>query len=189
MKVFRIHPEYNARSDYYGQLVNAGRTLMHTPQSCVGSVLSQWPSDLIFSVEGEGAVCDVLPTPMELLFSEKAKSKLDPICGDHAEWLPVQVEPLGAMYLFHPTSVVTLGAQAVYRQRSPGDNIIEVRKYDFDSPENLPPCFLIPQPESSPAGQQGGSVSGVFVTDTLRDAFYAFRGIDFACVYTSPEMK
>lgn len=185
MRAFRIHPEYTPAGKHYAHWVDDGVALMETPQHLVGPVAARWPSELNFALALDGNDCDILFNPDGLIYSEHVKEIIDPICNQDAEWLPVQVSPRGTMYLLHPIKSVPLGAKARFRQHRPGDNIVEIHEYDFDSPETLPSCFLIPQPPTSAAGKAGYSVRGTFVTQPMYLALSEFRGIDFACIFTS----
>jgi len=89
------------------------------------------------------------------------------------------------MYIFHPIRSVRLGPAAKYKGGS-RENIAWIDKYDFEDPTNLPLCFLIPQPPETPSGKAGGSTGGIYVTDQLRNKMWAYRGIDFACVFERP---
>jgi hypothetical protein len=186
MRVYKLHPEYTPMGGCYAHWVDDGVTLMDTPQDRVGSVLDQWPTDLEFPVDSNGFDCDVFFNPCGLIFSQESRDLLSDICGDDAEWLPMSIIDYGTMYIFHPVRIVSLGSDARYRQHNPGDNIVEIYDHDFDDPDSLPSCFLIPQPSSSAAGKNGAACSGVFVTNALREAMSQYRGVDFACVFESP---
>ncbi len=188
MNVYRLHPEYTQNGEHYSHWVDDDVRLMDTPQSKVGPVLDQWPCDLVFDLIRDGKDCDVYINPNGLCFTRRAMTALSPVCGSQAEWLPIRLQDGETLYLFHPTAIVPLGERARFRSHSPGDNIVEVFDYDFDAPDDLPCCFLIPQPATSPAGKGGYAFRGEYVTDTLYAAMGRFRGVDFARVFP-PKQK
>lgn len=183
MNVYRLHPEYTQSGEHYAHWVDDGVRLMDTPQSKIGPVLEQWPSDLTFDLVRDGKECDVYMNADGLCFTQRAMESLSLVCGSHAEWLPLQLTDGETLYLFHPIASVPLGEHARFRSHTPGDNIVEVYEYDFDAPENLPCCFLIPQPTTSPAGKGGYAFTGVYVTNELHSAMGRFRGVDFTHVF------
>ena len=183
MNVYLLHPEYTQAGDHYAHWVDDGVRLMDTPQSKVGPVLDSWPTDLLFDLVLDGNECDVYMNPCGLCFTERAMTVLSPLCGSNAEWLPIQTTNGKTLYLFHPTAIVPLGKLASFRSHNPDDNIVEVYDYDFDSPDDLPTCFLIPQPATSPAGQAGYAFTGEYVADRLYAEMGRFRGVDFARVF------
>ena len=183
MYVFRLHPEYTSNGEHYAHWVDDGVVLMDTPHHKTGPVLDQWPSDLEFTLVRDGNDCDVYMNPCGLFFTERAVWELDPICGENTEWLPIRLTDGSSLFLFHPVESVPLGANSRFRSHKPGDNIIEVYDYDFDNPEQLPSCFLISQPATSPAGKGGFAFTGQYVTDQLRKAMGQFRGVEFAQVF------
>jgi hypothetical protein len=156
---------------------------MDTPQSKIGPVLDQWPTDLLFDLVRDGKDCDVYMNPCGLCFTRRAVDALSPVCNGFTEWLPIRIRDGDPLYIFHPIASVPLGPSARFRSHTPGDNIIEVYEYDFAAPEELPCCFLIPQPETSAAGKGGHAFTGEYVTDTLYAAMRRFRGVDFARVF------
>ncbi len=188
MNVYRLHPEYTQSGEYYAHWVDDGVRLMDTPQSKIGSVLDQWPMDLLFDLIRDGKDCDVYMNPCGLCFTQRAMDALSPICSGFVEWLPIRIRGGEPLYIFHPTSIVPIGPSAQFSSHAPGDNIIEIYEYDFASPETLPCCFLIPQPITSAAGKGGYAFTGEYVTDTLRAAMKQFRGIDFDPVFP-PKQK
>ena len=185
MNVYRIHAEYDFTGGHYAHWIDDGATLMETPQDRIGSVLPRWPSDLEFEVVRDGNDCDVYFNASGLIYSRAARDAISLVCLGQAQWLPLTIAGLGDWYLFHPVFSVPLGSNARFRQHNPGDNIVEIYEYDFDEPDALPTCFLIPQPESSPAGKTNASCTGIYVTDAIRDTMSTFRGLDFAKVYPS----
>lgn len=183
MNVYCLHPEYTQSGEHYAHWVDDGVELMETPQSKLGSVIDQWPNDLVFDLVRDGKDCDVYMNPSGLCFTQRAVDVLSPICTGFAEWLPFRLRNGESLYIFHPTSSVPIGPSARFRSHTPGSNIIEIFEYDFASPESLPCCFLIPQPDTSPAGKAHYAFTGVYVTDRLHAAMGRFRGIDFAQVF------
>lgn len=183
MNVYRLHPEYNHRGGHYAHWVDDDVRLMDTPQNKIGSVLDRWPGDLLFDLIRDGKDGDVYTSAVALFFTQRAVDDLGPICDGFAEWLPVTVRSGERLYIFHPTSSVPLGPLARYRSHAPGDNIIEIFEYDFASPETLPCCFLIRQPESSDAGKAGTACIGEYITDKLYSAMSKYRGVDFARIF------
>lgn len=183
MNVYRLHPEYTSAGDHYAHWVDDGIVLMETPQSKTGCVLDQWPADLEFTLVRDGNDCDVYMNADVLCFTKRVVDELDPICRGHVEWLPLRLVDGETLFIFHPTETVPLGKNSRFRSHSSGDNIVEVYDYDFDKPDELPCCFLIPQPATSPAGKVGFALNGQYVTDILRNAMMKFRGVDFAQVF------
>ncbi len=188
MRVYRLHPEYNQRGGHYSHWVDDGLRLMDTPQNKIGRVLDQWPMDLVFDLIRDGKECDVYASTLALFFTQRAVDELQPICDGFAEWLPVMFKSGERLYLLHPTVSVSIGPLARYRSHAPGDNIVEISEYDFATPEKLPCCFLIRQPETSAAGKAGSACVGQYVTDSLYAVMNRYRGIDFAQVFP-PKQK
>jgi hypothetical protein len=173
----------NDDDELYGPWVEDDLRLMDLPQWKIGSVLQKWPKDLVFRADRTEPECDVFYNPCAFICTNRFKEGVSAICGNDVEWLPVIVEPVGEMYVFHPLRTATLGRGSEYRQNGVSGNIVEIRKHDFEDPSNLPPCFLIPQPPESPSGTVGRSTLSIYVTDQLRNKMWPYRGIDFACVF------
>lgn len=183
MRIYRLHLLYDALGENYARFVDDNLQLNRLPHERIGPVADIWPNGLQFRLGREGKVCDVLYHPNAFICSGAFRDEVARVCGEDAEWLPVGVEDLGEMYVFHPIRTVSLGPQAKLRQHRPGDNIIEIYRHDFESPHELPTCFLIPQPLSSPAGKGGFACAGIYVRDVVRTRMHKFRGVDFALVF------
>jgi hypothetical protein len=188
MQVYKLHPEYTDAGQCYSDWVEDGNLLMKTPHWRVGPVAAEWPNDLAFKRIGAGNKrrgndCDVLFNPCGLIFSQRVVAVLDPICAADVEWLPVNVDPVGSMFLMHPIRAVPLGPGSEFRQNDFG-NVIEVFKYEFANPDELPSCFLIPHPPSSAAGKVGlARFNEILVTDQVFDVLMQFRGVSCQQVF------
>jgi hypothetical protein len=166
----------------FAPIVDDECALMHLPHERIGPVLDSWPTDLRFRVNASNTSCDVFFNPSAFICTSRFRGGVSNVCGNDAEWLPVIVEPIGEMYVFHPTRSVSLGPGAKYERHGSG-NMTWISKYDFENPLELPTCFLIEQPPDSPAGMGAWSYGGIYITDALRKIMWVYRGVDFTCVF------
>ena len=186
MRIFKLHPQYDAKGERLTAWVDDGAAMMDFPYDRMGSAADDWPTDLSFPIRESGSsVGDVLFNPDGLIFSDSVRRTFNPILRDTVEWLPLTVQKHGTYYMLHPLRSVDLGADSDGDINSVSRNVTFIRSYHFDSPSDLPECFMLNQPIGSAAREAGFCMRGVYVDQTVRDKMEQFTGVDFSLVFDS----
>ena len=110
------------------------------------------------------------------MYSVIAKDRLS-FLDKLVEWLPVDVDGIGQMYLLHPVKFIEFPFTFKYNKNPVSKNVTYVSEYNFDNLDNVPSVFMVKQINESAGAKSNYAITGIFITNEIADVFHRTSGL------------